>query len=126
MVVDSSALLAILFDESDRDSLLTALTEDPVRLMSAVCALEVTLVMEAKRGPQAGRELELFLHRSSIEVVPFDPSQLELARSAWRRYGKGNHPAALNLCDCCSYALAKRTGEKLLYKGQDFARYRCK
>jgi ribonuclease VapC len=64
---------------------------------------------------------DLFLQRAKIEVVAFSPELWEEARAAWRRFGRGRHPAGLNICDCCSYALAKLTGERLLYKGQDFS-----
>ena len=90
-------------------------------MMSATSVLEAALVMEANRGALAGRELDLLLHRLRIDVVPFDSEQAELARLAWRRFGKGHHPARLNFCDCCSYALARSSGEKLLFKGDDFA-----
>lgn len=80
------------------------------------------MVIEARNREPGGRELDLFLHRARIDVVAFTPDHAEAARIAWRRYGKGNHAAALNFCDCCSYALSKISGEPLLFKGDDFAK----
>ena len=68
-----------------------------------------------------GRELDMLLHRARIEIVPMNTDQVELARTAWRKYGKGNHPAGLNIGDCCAYALARYSGEPLLFKGNDFS-----
>lgn len=82
--------------------------------------LETGIVVESKFGPSAGRELDLLLHRCRIEIVPFTPDQTELAREAYRQYGKGYHSAGLNLGDCATYALARSTGKSLLFKGQDF------
>lgn len=76
------------------------------------------MVVEACNQEPGGRELDPLLHRSHIDVVPFT---LEQAETAWRRYGKGNHPAGLNFCDCCAYALARTSGEPLLFKGNDFS-----
>ena len=90
--------------------------------MSVVNVLEVTIVVEARGGAEAGHELDLFLERAAIEPVPVTVAHVEAARRAWRSYGKGNHPAALNFGDCFAYALAKTTGEPLLFKGEDFAR----
>lgn len=82
---------------------------------------EAMIVIEGRKGPQGSMDLEFLLHSVRAEVVPFDAVQAELASSAWRRFGKGQHPASLNLADCCSYALAKLRGEALLAKGNDFA-----
>ena len=68
-----------------------------------------------------GRELDMLLHRARIEIVPMNTDQVELARTAWRKYGKGDHPAGLNIGDCCAYALARYSGEPLLFKGNDFS-----
>lgn len=78
------------------------------------------IVIEAKKGEAGSRELDLLLHRSKIDIVPFDGDQAEVARTAWRKFGKGNHPAGLNFGDCFAYALARTSGERLLFKGQDF------
>jgi ribonuclease VapC len=120
MVLDSSAVLAILFDESERSAFTTAIEGDPRRLMSAANLLEAALVVEARRGEPAGRDLDLLLHRAEVQVISVDANQVEVARTAWRRFGKGRHPAALNFGDCFAYALAATTGEPLLFKGEDF------
>lgn len=120
MVIDTSALVAVLFDEPERAHLVRLITADPRRLISAGTLLESSIVIEARRGEAAGRELDLLLHRLGATVVPFDDAQSTLARSAWRRYGKGRHAAALNLGDCFAYALSRLSGEPLLFKGTDF------
>ena len=120
MVVDTSALIAILLGEPDAESFAKALADDPKKLLSAFNALETGIVIEAKKGEAGGRELDLLVHRARIEVVGMNVDQVELARSAWRRFGKGNHAAGLNIGDCCAYALAKYSGEPLLFKGHDF------
>ncbi len=120
MVIDSSALIAILLNEPEAEIFARAITGDHRRLISAFTLLETAIVIEAKKGEAGGRELDLLLHRAQIETVALTGDQAELARSAWRQYGKGNHPAGLNSGDCCSYALAKYSGQTLLFKGGDF------
>jgi ribonuclease VapC len=120
MVLDSSAVIAILFDEPERPAFTQAIERDPRRLISAGNLLECALLTEARRGEVAGRELDLLLHRADVRTVPVDADQVELARSAWRRFGKGRHPAALNFGDCFAYALSATTEEPLLFKGEDF------
>jgi ribonuclease VapC len=120
MVIDSSAALAILLGEADDELFASAIDVDPTRIMSAVSVFETSIVIEARKGPAGGRELDLFLHRGRIDIVPFNAHQLELARDAYRRYGKRYHRAALNFGDCCAYALAAAAGEPLLFKGGDF------
>jgi ribonuclease VapC len=122
MVLDSSAVLAILFDEPERRAFTLCIERDPHRLMSTANVLESALVAEVRRGEPAGRELDLLLHRADVQLVPVDTDHVELARSAWRRFGKGRHPAALNFGDCFAYALAAASGEPLLFKGEDFCR----
>jgi ribonuclease VapC len=117
MVIDTSALVAILMDEPERSVFVDAIAGAAVRLVSAATVLEAGIVMEAKRGEHAGRELDLFLHRAKCEIVAVDANQVEIARAAYRRYGAG-----LNFGDRFSYALAKARGETLLFKGQDFTR----
>jgi ribonuclease VapC len=90
-------------------------------LISAFNALETGIVVEARKGAAGGREFDLLLHRARIEIVAMNADQTELARAAWSKYGKGNHPAGLNIGDCCAYALAKYSGEPLLFKGNDFS-----
>ncbi len=122
MVLDTSAIAAILFDEPERRAFTQAVEDDPVRLISASNALECGILVEARRGEAAGRELDLLLHRASVQIVSVDQAQVELARGAWRRFGKGRHPAALNFGHCFAYALSADRGEPLLFKGEDFAR----
>jgi ribonuclease VapC len=122
MVLDTSALLAILLNEPEASSMALAIAADPRRLLSAFTALETSVVVEAIKGENGGREFDLLVHKANLDIVPMDAGQAELARSAWRKYGKGRHPAGLNIGDCCSYALARYTGEPLLFKGDDFAR----
>ena len=120
MVLDTSALIAILFGEPEAETFARTLADDSKKLISTFNALETGIVVEAKKGEAGGRELDLLLHRAGIEIVAMNADQVELARSAWRNYGKGNHPAGLNIGDCCAYALAKYSGEPLLFKGDDF------
>jgi len=122
MVVDSSALLAILLNESDSHPIRTAFDHDEVRLLSAATLLEVSIVIEARKGETGGRDLDLLMTRAAIEIVPVDADQAAEARRAWRRFGKGRHAANLNYGDLFSYALSRTTGEALLYKGEDFTR----
>lgn len=121
MVLDSSAVVAILFDEPERHTFTRAIERDPRRLLSAGNLLECALLVEARRGEAAGRELDLLLHRAEVQTIPVDADQIQLARSAWRRFGKGRHPAGLNFGDCFAYALSAASGEPLLFKGEDFA-----
>jgi ribonuclease VapC len=97
-----------------------AIGSDPVRLVSSVSALETAIVIESRKGPSGGRDFDLLLHEAKAEVVPFTVEQFEIARGAYRKFGKGRHPAALNYGDCCAYALARVSGEALLSKGNDF------
>ena len=121
MVIDTSALIAILLNEAETEAFAKVIAADRKRLISAFNLLEAAIVIEAKKGEAGGIELDLLLHRARIETVAISAEQVELARTAWRLYGKGNHPAGLNIGDCCAYALAKYSGEPLLFKGGDFA-----
>jgi ribonuclease VapC len=121
MVIDTSALVAIFFGEPERQKFLAAIANAESRLISAATVLETGIVLESRQGEAAGREFDLFIIRANLQVVPVDTDQAELARSAWRKYGKGRHPAGLNFGDCFSYALAKSTGESILAKGADFS-----
>ena len=123
VVIDTSALLAILLlGDPERGKLLQLLSESETRLLSAANALETAMVVESRRGEAAGRELDLFLHRTKIEIVAVDEEQFSIARFAWRKFGRGRHPAALNFGDCFAYALTKTSSEPLLAKGDDFRR----
>jgi len=121
MVIDSSALLAILLGEPEAEAFARAIASDTKRLVSAVSALEAAIVIHAWKGPAGTRELDLLLHAAGLIVVSFDADQTLLARAAYAKFGKGRHAAALNLGDCCSYALARSSNEPLLYKGNDFS-----
>jgi ribonuclease VapC len=90
--------------------------------MSAVGLLEVSMILQSRRGSDAIRDLDLLILRLRIEIVPFTESQARLAREAFKRFGKGRHPAGLNFGDCMAYALAKETGEELLFLGSDFSK----
>lgn len=121
MVIDTSALLAILCDEPDRSRYTRAIADASVRVISAATLVEASIFIEARFGPSGGRELDLLIHRADVQVAPVDAGQAELARVAWRRFGRGQHPAGLNFGDCFSYALAADRAEPLLFKGEDFA-----
>lgn len=122
MVIDTSAIAAILFDEPDAAALEGKIADDPVRLMSAATFLEATIVIEARLGDPGGREFDLWLRRAEVEILPVDAEQADMARRAWRRFGRGRHPAGLNDGDCFSYALAATHDEPLLFKGDDFTK----
>ena len=122
MVIDTSALVALLCLEPEARDLARAIEADPQRLVSAAAWLETSIVIEARYGADGGRELDLLAAKAGILIRDVDQQQAEFAREAWRRYGKGRHPAGLNFGDCFSYALAKASGEPLLFKGEDFSR----
>jgi ribonuclease VapC len=121
MVIDSSALLAILQDEPERRALVEALESADRRCLSVVNLVEASIVLEARRGPTAARFLDTLVERAGIEVVGVDREQGELARRAFARFGKGRHSAGLNFGDCFAYALAQAFGDSLLFKGGDFS-----
>lgn len=121
MVLDTSVLMALVLNEPEAFVFEQQIAKASIRLISAATLLEATIVVETRRGEVGARELELWLGRLKCEVIPVTQEQSDIARDAWRRYGKGRHPAGLNFGDCFSYALAKQSGERLLYKGQDFA-----
>ena len=122
MIVDTSAVLAILFGEREARRCDEAIAQAPRCRMSAVSFLEAAIVLESRSGAEAGHELDAFLEAAAIELAPVTPDHARAARRAWRRFGKGNHPAGLNFGDCFSYALAESKREPLLFKGEDFAR----
>src|ERR1700761_1398458 len=106
MVIDSSAIVAIFLNEPDAAILEGKIAADPIRMISACTLIETGMLVESKLGAAGGRELDLWLQRAKVEVVPVDAEQVEFARRGWRRFGKGRHPAGLNYGDCFSYALA--------------------
>lgn len=122
MVIDTSALLALLLDEPEAEAFRGAIDEDDARFVSAATLLETAIVIEARKGEAGGRELDLLLHRVEAVVVQVDAEQVAEARRAWRRYGRGRHPAALNFGDIFAYAVARISDEPLLFKGDDFGR----
>jgi ribonuclease VapC len=121
MVLDTSALLAILLGEPEAAALAQAIANDPRRLLSAVSELETAIVIAARKGPAGTAQFDLLRAWIEIETVSMNAEQVRLAREAYDRFGKGRHRAALNLGDCCSYALARYRAEPLLFKGNDFA-----
>jgi ribonuclease VapC len=122
MVLDTSALLALLLNEPEAEEFRTAVEDDLTRLVSAATLLETALVIETRKGEPGGRELDALIHKAEIEVVPVDAEQVSEARRAFRRFGKGRHAAGLNFGDVFAYALTRTSGEPLLFKGDDFAR----
>ncbi len=121
MIIDSSAVVAIVRDEPDAAALAEAMLRAGRLRMSAATYLETSIVIEARRDPVTVRVVDTILSRFGIEIESFTAEHAEIARAAYRDFGRGSgHPARLNLGDCFSYALAKATGEALLYKGDDF------
>ena len=121
MIVDSSALLAILNRESDADLYETAIGAATHCRMSAANILEAAIVVESRGGFEAGNELDALLEAAEIGIEPVTAEHTAAARQAWRRFGKGRHRASLNFGDCFAYAAAHTMREPLLYKGDDFA-----
>jgi ribonuclease VapC len=121
MIVDTSALLAILFCEPEAQRIAAAIENNPVTSLPASCFLETSITLFARHRDEGLRDLDLLLAHSLMEIAPLTEVQARLARECYRRYGKGRHPAQLNFGDCMSYALAKESGEELLFKGTDFA-----
>jgi ribonuclease VapC len=121
MVIDTSAVLAILQDEPERSRFTAAIAEAAQRVMSAATLLEIAIVIEARYGVEGGMHLDRFLERAAVEIVAVDEEQVRIARDAYRRFGKGRHPAGLEFGDCFSYALAHLRQERLLFEGEDFA-----
>jgi len=121
MIIDTSAIIAILTDEPERLAFNEAIERADSCLMSAASFVEASIVIESSRGYDGLRDFDLFLASTGIEIVPVDVEQARIAREAFRRFGKGRHPASLNYGDCFSYALAKDTNQPLLFKGKDFA-----
>jgi len=122
VIVDSSAIVAILGHEDDVDSLAEALVEAPIRRLSAVNYVETAIVIDSRRDPVLSRGLDDFLREAQIKIEGVTPEQARLAREAYRDFGKGRHRSGLNFGDCFAYALAKDKREPLLFKGDDFRR----
>jgi len=120
MVIDTSALIAILQNEPEQREFIDAIEAADARLMSVATFVEVSIVIDARYGAEGLRDLDHFITRAGIELVAVDSEQGEVARHAFSRFGKGRHRAGLNYGDCFSYALATQTRERLLFKGDDF------
>ena len=121
MVIDTSAIVAMLRNEPEALRLERALVADPIRLVPATCVLEARMVLVSRRGEHALAEIDLWLGTIEANTIPVDADLVDLATQAWLTYGKGRHSAALNFADCLSYALAKRANEPLLFIGNDFS-----
>jgi ribonuclease VapC len=119
MVIDTSALLAILQDEPERRAFNEAIEAADSRSLSVASLVEASIVIEVRFGAEGVGHLDRFLDRAGVALVAVDVEQGKLARQAFSRFGKGRHPAGLNFGDCFSYALARVLGEPLLYKGED-------
>ena len=120
MVIDTSAIIAILQDEPERVSMVSAIEIDSVRLISSVTMVETSIVIEARFGAVGIRELDLLIREAKLEIAAFDEAQSLIAREAYRLFGKGRHLAGLNFGDCCTYALARSAEQPVLFKGDDF------
>ena len=121
MIVDTSALLAVIFGEPDAEGYLRTMASADALAASTATLTEALIVAEVRQGREAAADLAALLDELEVEIVSLDEAQSELAAAAWRRFGKGRHPAALNFGDTFSYALAAVRGEPLLFKGRDFA-----
>ena len=120
MIVDTSALLAVLFGERDAENYARAISEAEICRISAATFVEVSVVVESQTGDAGSRQWDSFFRTAGISIEPVTEEQAHAARQAWSDFRKGRHPAGLNFADCFSYALAKVSGEPLLFKGQDF------
>ena len=120
MVLDTSALVALLGMEPEAERIARAIEADATRLLSAATLVESTIVIESRYGAGGSTELDLLIAKAGIRIEAVTPQQADVAREAWRHYGKGRHAAGLNHGDCFSYALSRVTGESLLFKGRDF------
>ena len=122
MIVDSSAIIALIREEEDAPAFARALLGTTLVRMSAATLVEISVVLDRSREPADGRRIDEILRAAGIRIEPVDAEAAQIARAAHRDFGRGSgHPARLNFGDCFSYALAKQTGEPLLYKGDDFA-----
>jgi ribonuclease VapC len=120
MVLDTSAILAILQDEPERRRFNEAIEAAETRSLSTASFVECSMILESRYGADGVRDLDLFIAKAQVSLVPVDEEQADLARRAFRKYGKRRHPASLNFGDCFSYALARALDEPLLFKCDDF------
>lgn len=121
MIIDTSALLAVVLTEHDELRFLAAIVSSRKRAMSVANWLEATIVVESRGDPVASSSLDQFIRDAQIGLIDVTVEQTELARNAWRKFGRGKHRASLNFGDCFAYSLAKMRNEPLLFKGDDFA-----
>ena len=122
MIIDTSVLVAILDQEQEAERIVRTLASAPERTLSAANLVEAGIVMQARRGDDGARDLDLLLAKLRVDIAAVTASQADIARKAFRRYGRGRHPANLNFGDCFAYALAKDKSAPLLFKGNDFGR----
>lgn len=122
MVIDTSAIVAILGNKLKAETLRRTIVDDTVRLVPATCVFEARIVLVSRRGEHALAEIDLWLTKIAADVIAVDADLVDVATQAWLTYGKGRHPAGLNFADCFSYALAKRSDEPLLFIGDDFSK----
>lgn len=120
MVIDTSAFLAILQNEPERRRFNEQIEAANSRLVSAASYVECSMILESRYGAEGVRDLDHFIARAQITIVPVDAEQARIARDAFCKYGKGRHRAGLNFGDCFSYALSRAVDQPLLYKGEDF------
>jgi len=120
MIIDTSALVAVLDQELEAERIVRTLASAPERILSAANLVEVGIVIQARRGDDGARDLDLLLAKLRVDIEVVTANQADIARKAFRRYGRGRHAANLNFGDCFAYALAKDTSAPLLFKGDDF------
>ena len=121
MIIDTSAILAILGDEPERKALIQCIVKATDKRLSAASFVETSIVLEARYGYDGVRDFDLFFTKAGITLIAVDVEQAQIARQAFKKYGKGRHAAGLNFGDCFSYAAAKSNKEPLLFKGNDFS-----
>jgi ribonuclease VapC len=122
MIIDTSALVSILDQEPEAERFVRSIATASERMLSAANLVETGIVMQTRRGDEAARDLDLLLAKLNVNIVPVSAKQADLARKAFRRFGRGRHSAQLNFGDCFAYALAKDSSAPLLFKGNDFAK----
>jgi ribonuclease VapC len=122
MIIDTSAIIAVLFNEDDAELYANLISQSDRRRMSAATFVETAIVVETQTKTNGGRQFDAFLRQAHIAIEPVTEEHAHIARQAFIDFGKGRHPAGLNYGDCFSYALAKATGEPLLFKGKDFSK----
>jgi len=120
MIIDTSALLAILYQEDDAEIFVRAMATEPTCRISAANFLEAAINIDSKGDAEASRQLDFFIRQTGIEITEVTADQAQIARQAYLDFGKGRHKAGLNFGDCFAYALAREMGEPLLFKGNDF------